>query len=164
LEAISKTNLSLDIIGDGKDKDLQKLQETIATLELSSRVRLRGRMSQPEIPEAVSDCLCAVHPLPAGHSISAKFTSPLKVMEYMAMGLPIVASDVPSVTEVLTDGHNAKLFEAGNVDSLAAVLMQMSDSEVAGQLGLQANIDCESYTYRRRAEALLKLFAAASDK
>ena len=44
-------------------------------------------------------------------AISREFTSPLKLFEYMASGRPIVASDLPSLREVLADGRNALLVE-----------------------------------------------------
>ena len=54
------------------------------------------------------------------------FTSPLKLFDYMAAGAPIVASDLPTVREVLTDGDNALLVPPGRpVDALAAAIRRL---------------------------------------
>ncbi|MHC4840656.1 MAG: glycosyltransferase family 4 protein [Planctomycetota bacterium] len=161
VDAIALTELDLDIIGDGKEADTKALKQKIDSLGLADRVRLRGRIRQPEIPDMVKDCFCAVHPLPAEHTISARFTSPLKVMEYMAMGLPIVASNVASVTEILEHEHNALLFEAGDPESLATSLKAMSNQTLAHRLSKRAAQDAEQYTYEKRAAVLLELFQAA---
>ena len=54
-----------------------------------------------------------VLPNPAS-AISSAFTSPLKLFEYMAAGRPIVATDLPSMREVLHAEENALLVEPGN--------------------------------------------------
>jgi len=56
----------------------------------------------------LADAAVAVLPL-TEDLISASFTSPLKLFEYMAARVPIVASDLPSTREVLTPGENALL-------------------------------------------------------
>lgn len=162
LDALALTDLELDIIGDGKDKDLVALTNKISKLGLTERVRLMGRLNQPDIPEAVKDCLCAIHPLPAEHSISSRFTSPLKVMEYMAMGLPIIASNVPSVCEVLKHNKNALLYEAGSAESLASALNQIRETQLAKRLGQQATQNAQTYTYKQRAIKLVELFSKVS--
>ena len=45
--------------------------------------------------------------------VSARYTSPLKLFEYLAAGRPIVASRLPALAEVLEDGVNALLVAPG---------------------------------------------------
>lgn len=152
-------DLRLNIVGGGKPESEQRLKDEIAKLGLKERVELTGRVSQKNIPLHVKNAGCAVHPLPPEHSISARFTSPLKLFEYMAMGLPIVAADVPSVREVLRDGENARLYEGGNAEALAQALKEVAaNHELAGKLSRQAVEDAQAYTYEKRAEKLISLF------
>lgn len=154
-------SLKLKIIGGGKPESEQRLKNEISMLGLNQRVELIGPVAQQDIGPHVKDAACAVHSLPPEHSISARFTSPLKLFEYMALGLPIVAANVASVREVLTDGVNARLFEGGNADSLAKALTEVAtDKEFANKLSKQAVQDAQGYTYEIRAKKLIKLFEA----
>lgn len=156
-------NLSLRIIGDGNEKERAELRAKIRAHGLDSRVELSGRLPQHQLPAAIASAACAVHALPPEHSIAARFTSPLKLFEYMALGMPIVASDLPSVREVLTDGLNARLFEAGRPQALARALMEVCTNKgLAGQLSALASQDAQRYSYDERAGKLLKLFEACT--
>ena len=53
-------------------------------------------------------------------AISERYTSPLKLFEYLTLGRPIVASDLPAIREVLTDGRTALLVPPGDPPALAA--------------------------------------------
>ncbi len=163
LEALALApGLRLKVVGGGKPEDEQRLKSEIARLGLDGRVELTGRVAQADIPLHVKTCACAVHPLPPEHSISARFTSPLKLFEYLAMGLPIVAADVPSVREVLQDGRTARLYQAGDARALAAALTELaSDAALARRLSADAAQEGARHSYRHRAEQLLALFRQA---
>jgi len=163
LEALALApGLRLKAVGGGKPEDEQRLKSEIARLGLDGRVQLTGRVAQADIPLHVKTCACAVHPLPPEHSISARFTSPLKLFEYLAMGLPIVAADVPSVREVLQDGRTARLYQAGDARALAAALTELaSDAALARRLSADAAQEGARHSYRHRAEQLLALFRQA---
>lgn len=155
--------LRLKIVGGGKPEDERRLHEEIETLGLADRIEITGRVPQRDIPLHVKGAACAVHPLPPEHSISARFTSPLKIFEYMAMGMPIVAASVPSLQEVLRDNANARLFQPGDAKALAAALQDVAGNpELAGRLSKQAATDAQQYTYRQRAQKLLDLFKQAT--
>jgi len=92
--------------------------------------------------------------------VSAAYTSPLKLFEYMASGRPIVASDLPALREVLRPDGNAVLVEAGDAGALAAGLARvLADPALASRLAAQARADVRAYTWDSRAgriEALLE--------
>ncbi len=151
--------LRLRIIGDGNEKERAEVRRLIRELGLESRVELAGRLPQHQVPASISGAACAVHALPPEHAIAARFTSPLKLFEYMALGLPIVASNLPSVREVLADGVNARLFEAGKPEALARALNEIcNDRALAGRLSAQASKDAQRFSYDARARILLGLF------
>ena len=66
----------------------------------------------------------ALLPLP-DEPVARLFTSPLKLFDYMAAGVPIVASDLPALREVLRHEQNALLATPGDPDSFAAAVQRI---------------------------------------
>jgi glycosyltransferase involved in cell wall biosynthesis len=91
----------------------------------------------------------------------AYYMSPLKMFEYMASGTPIVATDLPSVREVLRDGENAVLVAPGDAGALAEGIRQVMESPDRGQLlAMQARNDVTALTWRQRAVHILGFVVA----
>jgi glycosyltransferase involved in cell wall biosynthesis len=65
---------------------------------------------------------------------SSTETFPMATLEYMALTKPVVASAVGGIGEQITHGLNGLLFEAGNVDALAARLAQLTAPELRQRL------------------------------
>ncbi|MFC1794490.1 glycosyltransferase [Planctomycetota bacterium] len=86
-----------------------------------------------------------------------KWTSPLKLFEYMAAKRPILASDIEVLKEVLVHEKNSILCDPDdNVAWQAGLRRLLNDRELADQLTSNAFADlAEKYTWSRRAEALL---------
>ena len=82
----------------------------------------------------------------------------MKLFEYLAVGRPIVASDLLSTREIFTDGETARLFEAGNPAALAAqVRAVLADPGAADRMGHAAFDAAATYTWARRAERIERL-------
>jgi glycosyltransferase involved in cell wall biosynthesis len=87
---------------------------------------------------------------------SKHFTSPIKMFEYMASERPIIASRLPSISEVLND-NNAFLVEAGSPDELSLAIKKIQEKpEDAHHKAKNARCDVEKYTWRRHAERLME--------
>jgi len=145
--------------GHRAEPDLARTQSLAERLGLGERVTFTGLVEPARVPDLLSQADVLVLPNTAS-AISTRFTSPLKLFEYMAARRPIVASDLPSIREILRDGENALLVSAGNADALAAAIDRLlADRDLAARLARAAFDEVPLYSWERRAERLESLFA-----
>jgi glycosyltransferase involved in cell wall biosynthesis len=143
--------------GHPGESDLESNKREAARLSIADRVRFTGAVPPAEVAGLIAEADVLVLPNTSTH-LSARYTSPLKLFEYLAAGKPIVASDLPSIREVLEDGRNALLTPPGDPAALAAALARvLADPVLAGRLARQAFDDATGYTWARRAERLEEL-------
>jgi glycosyltransferase involved in cell wall biosynthesis len=144
--------------GHAQEPDLARVKDLAERLFCSGRVTFTGLLPPGDVTARLRDADVLVLPNPSS-AIAREFTSPLKLFEYMASGRPIVASDLPSFREVLTDGRNAVLVEPGNPQALTAGIRRIKEDAALGErLARQALDDVRDYTWARRAERLDALF------
>jgi glycosyltransferase involved in cell wall biosynthesis len=88
---------------------------------------------------------------------SAYYTSPLKLFEYMATGVPIVASALPAVREVLRHGENGWLVQPDSPSALAGGIVHLLERKhLASAMAQRAALDVEDYTWERRATRIIE--------
>ncbi len=119
--------------------------------DLPANMKLLGRKDQKEIPTLLQAADVLLLPHPKGEYSQ----SPMKLFEYMASGVPIVASKLPSLCEVLNDS-NAILVEPENSDSLVVGIEKIfADKSLRQTLATQARVDVNGYTWEKRGEAIV---------
>ncbi|WFG44945.1 glycosyltransferase family 4 protein [Pseudonocardia alni] len=112
-------DVSVRIVGSGVlEQDLRTL---VSRWDLAARVELRGAVGQDELPAHYqwADVFC----LPS-HAEGV----PVVLMEAMASELPVVASDVGGIPELVLDGHSGVLVPAGGVAELVSAVERLDDS------------------------------------
>jgi glycosyltransferase involved in cell wall biosynthesis len=89
----------------------------------------------------------------------AYYASPIKLFEYMASRRALVASDLPSIAEVVADGESALLVPPGDVPALADAVRRLKDDPaLREQLAETAYaLVMERYTWAARAKSILKV-------
>ena len=88
-------------------------------------------------------------------------SSPLKLFEYMASGRPIVASRIPSVSEILTDQEEAVLVEPDNPKALAEGIRKiLYDPELTSTIAENARVKVQNFSWINRARSMLDFFSA----
>lgn len=110
-------DVRLRLVGDGPQREA--LTARAAELGISDRVDLVGAVAPEEMPAELAAMDVAVAPYP---QLPDFYFSPLKIYEYLAAGLPVVASDIGPCADILDDGDLGMLVTPGDVTELAAVL------------------------------------------
>lgn len=106
----------LRIIGDGPMR--AELDDLARSLGID--VDFRGAVAPDAIPQHMAGTAIGVAPYPAMDTDSDQYFSPLKVYEYMAAGLPVVASRVGQLPEIM--GESAYLVPPSDPEALAEAL------------------------------------------
>ena len=144
--------------GNPSEGDLPSLRSVAERFGLQDRVEFTGQVAPRQVSELLARADVLVQPLTALHG-NAHYSSPMKVFEYMALGKPIVASDLPAIREVLRDGENAVLIEPDSPERLASGVRRVLDDRVlAERIARGAFDDAAQYSWERRAERLEGLF------
>ncbi|MGA8338255.1 MAG: glycosyltransferase [Solirubrobacteraceae bacterium] len=145
---------TLTMIGDGPDRAV--LERAAQRLHLADCVEFTGSLGQPEVAERFesADVFC----LP-----SFAEGLPVVLMEAMSHCLPVVATRIAGVGELVEDGVSGALVSPARIDQLLAALARLADDPDLrwgwGQAG-RARVE-RDYDVNRSAQALARLFTGA---
>ena len=154
---------ALIVGGLAGEPDLDRIR-ALADRVAPGRVTFAGQVEPPRVARLLRQADVLVLPNTPGR-VSASYTSPLKLFEYMASGRPIVASDLPALREILRPDVNAVLVEAGSAEALAAGLSRvLGDADLASRLAARAREDVREWTWDRRAERIEALLESATGR
>ena len=140
------------IVGDGPERD--RIESRIRSKGLEAATLLKGAVKPSEIPSLLGCMDVAVAPYPASDNF---YFSPLKVYEYMAAGLPVVASAIGQIAELITDEVHGLLCPPGNRAALTqALLCLRHDAALRRRLGSAAREKIlQQHTWKRVAEQVI---------
>ncbi|MFH1610662.1 MAG: glycosyltransferase family 4 protein, partial [Patescibacteria group bacterium] len=139
----------------GTDYDIKNFKNKNADLIEQNKILVLGYKEPKLIPEYLK--LADILVLPnTGKDKKSDWTSPMKLFEYMASGISILASDLPSIKEVLNQ-KNAIFFKSDNSQDLAEKIDYiLNNSEVMTNLSNQAKQDVREYAWGKRVEKIIK--------
>jgi len=116
---IKEKNVKLHILGDGPDletiKDMGKQDE---------RIQFHGYVNEQQKKQFFENCSYAIFP-----SIWYE-NFPLTIYEFMSNGLPVLASDLGAIPELVKDGQNGYLFNSGDFESLRKTIEKLLADEI----------------------------------
>lgn len=142
------------IVGEGfLENELKRLAYDLG---LNSKIIFTGSVPHEEIPYYIASASVCVAPFKDTEVTRCK--SPLKIVEYLASGKPIVASSVGEVRRMV--GGVGMLVEPGNYYSLAEkILRLLEDKVLRDRLGKHARMRAESrYNWGFTADSILSAY------
>lgn len=100
-------------------------------------------------------------PSARGLALIGNTVLPMKLFQYLAAGRAILAPRTPDLVELLEDGRNARLVEAGDVRGAARALAQLlDDAALRERLGVGARVTSHDLTWDARANKILRFLDA----
>lgn len=147
--------------GHPGESDRARVEALAREVGVEDRLEITGLVEPAKVVSHLARASILVLPNIAS-SISERYTSPLKLFEYLWCGRAIVASDLPAIREVLTTDETALLVAAGDPSALALALERLvAAPELARRLGAAARQLAPAFTWTRRAQRLEPALAAA---
>lgn len=153
--------VSLDLVGDGPLEGSLRVQ--VAALGLKDRVRFQGTRSQLEVAEMLE--AADVFVLASVVASNGRMDGiPVALMEALAAGLPVIASRLSGIPELVRDGETGLLARPGDAADLASAFQRLLDDPDAAIARARAGrrLIEEEFDIERSADRMLELFGVAS--
>ncbi len=153
LEAAQRApRVNLLIVGGGDW--LAHWRKTAAELGLNSRVEFTGHVPAAQVPAVLARARVGVLPM-LDCFFNRYLTSPLKIQEYFAAGLPVVTADAPVTAEIVSHEQTGLLTPFGDVDALAAALTRLcTDDDLHRRCRANILQTVAQWTWEKRGAAL----------
>ena len=154
--------VNIKIVG-GEPNDIERLRLLAKEIKVDN-ISFVGHVLPNKVPEYLHSADALILPMSGENAHTSYHASPSKLFEYMATGVPIIASDLPSIREVLTNEESAILVRPDDSHALAAGINRvLSNKSLANRIGSQSETASRSYTWERRVKRVLEA-ATGSDK
>ena len=151
-------SIPLKIVGDGPLRE--SLEDFAGQNGLSEKVEFLGRRSREEVIHFMHGARFLVFPAEVYENF------PMSIAEAFATGLPVIASRLGAMAELVDEGRAGLLFEPGNPEDLAAkVEWAWSHPEAMAEMGREARREYEAkYTAERNYEMLMEIYRKAIER
>ncbi|KUO72800.1 MAG: glycosyltransferase WbuB [Desulfosporosinus sp. BRH_c37] len=147
-----------ELVGPAETVDLGPEFADLAPWLEQGNIRLRGKIAYEHVPNILA--LSSIALVPLLPTLNYRKAIPVKLLEYMAAGLPVIGSRFGYIEEIITKNQCGLLIEPGDPDSLAkaicALLENPKDTLTQGQNGWDAFQ--REYTWEKEQSKLLTLY------
>ncbi|MGH3443220.1 MAG: glycosyltransferase, partial [Nitriliruptorales bacterium] len=145
-----RPTVRLLVVGDGPER--ARCQQLL-TARLRADVLFLGRVDEEDLPRFHASADLYVAPNLGGESFG------IVLLEAMAAGLPVVASDIPGFRSVIRDGVEGRLVPPGNVAALAeAIDALLANPALRDALAEQAATSAERYDWPVVVDDLRRIY------
>ena len=157
---LERQSVQLQIVGRGRSRQRKLLAKQIRKLGIEEHVLIQPAVPHHEIPTLIAQADICIAPLGLNDRNVTQGACPIKVLEYMAAGRPLIASNMPIVRELVREDVDALLFSPNDPDDLARqVLALLNDVELSKRLAESASERAlTKFTWHESQKKLVKVY------
>ena len=155
--------LSMRVIGPGRAPYVASLERMARDVGVEDRLEIREAVPLSEALESIAECemgLMLIQPVCRSYEL----TLPNKLFEYAAAGLPILASDLPVIGEVVRSEGIGEVVPAEDVEQIAHAMERVADDDVNVQLRQRVVAFAKRETWDRERGVLAGAYTVASGR
>ena len=157
LEAVKicpRKNFEVLIIGGKHRPEVEQWEKNLADNGLSSRVTVTGWVNKNRLTHYLNRTLLGVIPLEDSF-FNRYLTSPLKLFDYLSHGIPIIASDLDSLRDLVDENGTGVFFKPGDPENLALKIDRLySDKQQLEKMSKLALARAAELTWTKRSEII----------
>jgi len=157
---LEQQSVRLQLVGRGRSRQRKLLSKQIRKLGIEENVIVQSAVPHHEIPALIAEADICVAPLGLNDRNVTQGACPIKVLEYMAAGRPLIASNMPIVRELVREDVDALLFSPNDSDDLARqVLSLLNNIELSKRLAASASERVlTKFTWHESQKKLVKVY------
>lgn len=149
----NRVPIKLLILGRGLEEVVKRLRGLAQELDVDGLIEWKGFVPHERVPEILNTCHVGLSPLPRLRAYEV--SSPAKVVEYLAMGLPVVATDIRAHRKVIRHEENGLLVPPDDPKALALALERLyDDPELLSRMASRARESAKPYSWDALLEGL----------
>ncbi len=142
------------IVGDGRYRPA--LEELVDELGIRDAIVFTGRIGQDRVPDHYA--LLDLFAIPRLDLEVCRAVTPLKPFEALSMGIPVIASDLPALAEIVHSSGGGRTFAPGSADGLASAIVELGgDTAAREELGRSGREHVLTHHTPERASAEIRL-------
>ncbi|WP_432722985.1 glycosyltransferase family 4 protein [Jeongeupia wiesaeckerbachi] len=154
IEAMQHVDAARLTIAGGNAERVDELRAQAASLGVSGKIDFVGAIAPAKRFALIAEHDVCLLPL-TETSIASRYTSPLKLFEYMALAKPIVVADLPSIREVLRHGESGWLVAPASATAMAdGINALLAQPDTAARLAANARQLALQYSWEARARRI----------
>ena len=138
------------LLGDGPE--MVKLQEFVKKNNLSKNIIFKGWVEREEIPEFLASSSIGIGPLRI--TDVTKGALPIKILEYMASSLPILAMKETLPEDILKDEVNGYVIQNSN-ELAQKIIHILKNNDLQNQMGKNSNEMVQKFDWKNIAESII---------
>jgi len=146
-----KKNPRLVFLVVGEGPDFAQVKTRIEQLGIGNNLRLAGFVSDDDLPLYYNAADFFVLPSKSGEGL------PLVALEAMACGLPVIATDVGGISEIMADDYG-KVVPPDNPAALAEAVLEFSNRELSGVKNSLRTLIKQKYSWDSNVEHLIGIY------
>lgn len=157
MKRLSNFDKKIRYLGLGDpDERIKKWNSSFRREGIENSIKLCGGVDNKKVPEFLSKAKIGISILEKNEYYSR--SPPQKIFEYMAMGLPTIANDIPTHTEFIKDGYNGFIIDSAE-EMVEAILKLKNDDELYEKISTNARESAKKYGFDK-IELKLKEYVA----